>query len=87
MPFVNIRTYTGALSNEEKRALQEKITDLMVAYEGKGNPLFRKLVWVMIEEEAPQNWMLGGQNVQDLMYKNESFKESYLRNRNETTSQ
>lgn len=39
----------------------------MVEYEGRGNPEFRKLVWVMLEKEEPINWMLGGITVQDML--------------------
>lgn len=87
MPFVNIRTYKGALSAHEKRELQEKITDLLVTYEGKDNPEFRKLVWVMLEEENAENWMLGGHNIKDRLDTNPQFKENYLRNLNEKTTQ
>lgn len=63
MPFANIRTIKGALSDEQKRELQERITDLLVEIEGRGNPAFRPFVWVMIEEEAAEHWMLGGHQV------------------------
>ena len=80
MPFVNIRTYKGALSMEEKKELQNKITDLLVEYEGKGNPDFRKLVWVMLEEEEPDNWMIGGITIPELLEHNHKFKAEYVKN-------
>ncbi len=80
MPFVNIKTYKGFLSFKEKRELQNKITDLLVEYEGKGNPEFRKLVWVMLEEEEPKNWMLGGVTIEDMLENNPKFKANYLSN-------
>ncbi|MDP9954428.1 4-oxalocrotonate tautomerase [Epilithonimonas hungarica] len=82
MPFVNIRTYKGFLSVSEKKELQNKITDLLVEYEGKGNPEFRKLVWVMLEEE-PENWMLGGVTIQDMLDNNPRFKANYIANMQE----
>lgn len=83
MPFVNIRTYKGFLSVSEKKELQNKITDLLVEYEGKGNPEFRKLVWVMLEEEDPENWMLGGVTIQDMLDNNPRFKANYIANMQE----
>ncbi len=80
MPFVNIRTFKGALSSTEKRELQNKISDLLVEYEGKGNPEFKKFVWVMLEEEPPQNWMLGGAVISDILDSNPAYKEIYLEN-------
>ncbi len=83
MPFVNIRTFKGALSNQERKELQTKITDLLVQYEGKGNPEFKKFVWVMLEEEEPKNWMLGGTTISDMLDNNPSYKKNYLANRTE----
>lgn len=60
MPFVNVRTLKGALTAEQKRQLQERITDLLVEVEGHGNANFRQFVWVMIEEEDAANWSIGG---------------------------
>ena len=80
MPFVNVRTFKGALSNKEKKELQNKITDLLVEYEGKGNPEFRKFVWVMLEEEEPKNWMIGGTTITDILESNPPYKTNYLSN-------
>jgi 4-oxalocrotonate tautomerase len=60
MPFVNVRTVRGLLTDAQKRELQQRITDLMVEIEGRGEPAFRKLVWVLIDEQEPENWCLGG---------------------------
>ena len=60
MPFVNIKTVKGLLTEAQKSELQEKITDLFVEYEGCNNPKFRQYVWVLIEEMDPANWSLGG---------------------------
>ena len=59
MPFVNARTLQGALDGDQKRELQERINDVLVAVEGGGNPVSRQFVWVMIEEEEASNWMFG----------------------------
>lgn len=60
MPFVNIRTARGLLDDKQKADLQSRVTDLLVEIEGRGQESFRTLVWVMIEEEEPSNWCLGG---------------------------
>ena len=63
MPFVNVRTAKGLLDATQKKALQARITDLMVEIEGNGNSAFRPYVWVLIEEQEPENWCLGGMHV------------------------
>lgn len=63
MPFVNIRTAKGLLSPAQKAELSARITDLMVEVEGRGNPAFRSLVWVLIEEHAAASWCLGGTQI------------------------
>jgi 4-oxalocrotonate tautomerase len=60
MPYVSISTAKGILDVEQKQTLLQRITDLMVEIEGQGNPEFRKLVWVKIEEQDPSHWSLGG---------------------------
>lgn len=60
MPYVSISTARGILDVEQKQTLLKKVTDLMVEIEGQGNPEFRKLVWVKIEEQDPSHWSLGG---------------------------
>lgn len=60
MPFVNLRTAKGILDEEAKRELHERLTDLLVEVEGRGNPEFRNLVFVLIEEEEPSSWSIGG---------------------------
>lgn len=60
MPFVNIKTAAGLLSEERKAELTARLTDLLVEIEGRGDPSFRELVWVLIEEHAPEAWCLGG---------------------------
>ncbi len=63
MPFVNVRTVKGILTDAQKRELQDRITDLVVEIEGRGDPSFRRLVWVLIDEQEPGNWSLGGTHV------------------------
>ena len=60
MPHVIIQTVKGILDNEQKKQLLEKITDVLVEVEGKGNPAFRKEVWVRLDEQEPNHWIRGG---------------------------
>lgn len=60
MPNITISTVRGILDAEQKRAMLERITDVMVEIEGQGNPDFRSKVWIKIEEQEPANWMAGG---------------------------
>ncbi len=59
MPFLNLRTVKGLLTDEQKKYLMEKFTELLVETEGGGNPEFRKMVWIQIEEEEPKHWQIG----------------------------
>lgn len=65
MPFVNVRTARGILDGDGKRELHERLTDLMVEIAGRGKPEFRSLVFVLIDEENPANWSVGGTQVTD----------------------
>jgi len=60
MPYVTISTVKGILDTEQKQLLLHRLTDLMVEIEGRGNPEFRKMVWVKIEEQEPSHWGLAG---------------------------
>ena len=60
MPFVNIKTMKGALTEAQKTLLHEKIADVMIEIEGRGNEQFRNYVMIMIEELEPQNIGMGG---------------------------
>lgn len=59
MPFLNLRTVKGLLSDVQKKYLMDKFTELLIETEGGGNPEFRKMVWIQIEEEEPKHWQLG----------------------------
>lgn len=60
MPYVIIQTVRGVLDNNQKKQLLERVTDVLVEVEGKGNPAFRKEVWVRLDEQEPNHWMRGG---------------------------
>jgi len=59
MPFANIRTTRGMLNSDQKQRLKDKITEALVEIEGGGDPNFKNLVWVLIDESEPENWQLG----------------------------
>ena len=61
MPLVTVRVLKGALDQSERQAIQQRITDVLVDVEGRGKEAFRQYVWVIIEEEEPSNWSVGGQ--------------------------
>jgi 4-oxalocrotonate tautomerase len=60
MPFVNIKTLKGALTDAQKQDLHRKIADVMIEVEGRGKPEFRNYVMIMIDELEPQNASMGG---------------------------
>lgn len=59
MPFVNLTTVKGLLNAEQKQTLIDKLTELLVEVEGGGNPEFRKMVWICLQECEPESWGLG----------------------------
>jgi len=65
MPFVNIKTLKGALTEAQKTELHKKITDVMVEVEGRGNQQFRPYVLLMIEELDPRSTSMGGRQASD----------------------
>lgn len=50
------------MSSEQKNELLRRMTDLIVEIEGKGDPEFRRSVWIRIDEHEhePEQWSLGG---------------------------
>jgi len=60
MPFVNIKTMKGALTEAQKAELHQKVTDVMIEVEGRGNQQFRNFIMIMIEELEPPNISMGG---------------------------
>ncbi len=65
MPFVNIKTLKGALTEAQKTELHRKISDVMVEIEGRGDPQFAKYVMIMIEELDPRNASIGGRQANE----------------------
>jgi 4-oxalocrotonate tautomerase len=59
VPYLNLKTMKGLLNEEQKRFLMEEFTKLLIATEGGGDPSFRKMVWIEIEEQPPEHWQIG----------------------------
>jgi 4-oxalocrotonate tautomerase len=59
MPYLNMRTARGLLNDEQRKTLMDRFTDAIVEIEGGGDPEFRKMVWIQIEEDDPGQWQLG----------------------------
>jgi len=62
MPYVTIRVFKGTLSQEKKKEMIEKVTDVVAAVEASPYPAERLKphVWVTIEEIEAENWGIGG---------------------------
>ncbi len=60
MPFVKVQTIKGIMNSEQKNELLRRMADLIVEIEGKGDPEFRRSVWILIDEHEPEQWSLGG---------------------------
>jgi 4-oxalocrotonate tautomerase len=60
MPLVTINVIENVFSEEQKREMIEKITDIMVSIEGEA---MRGITWVLIEEVRESHWGIGGQSI------------------------
>lgn len=67
MPFVNVRTARGLLNAQQKRQLQQELTEVLVRIEGNSDPRFRQFVTVLVEEHDPACWSVAGNDVNSLM--------------------
>ncbi len=59
MPYVNIRITRDGATSEQKAALIEGVTDLLVDVLGKN----RATTFVIIDEVGTDNWGMGGEPV------------------------
>lgn len=67
MPFINVRTVKGLLTESRKHELCTRLTDLIVELEGRGDPGFRQYVLVLIEEHDCGNWNVAGNQLTPAM--------------------
>jgi 4-oxalocrotonate tautomerase len=63
MPFVNVKAVRGVMSDEERRRLIARLTDVMVEVFARGNEELRPHVWVVVDEVEPGQWGAGGETV------------------------
>ncbi len=65
MPFVNIKTLKGALTEDQKTELHRKVSDVMIEVEGRGDPQFGRYVMIMIDELDPGNASISGRQASE----------------------
>jgi 4-oxalocrotonate tautomerase len=58
MPLVTIKAPEAVFSDEQKKAMIERVTEAMVEVEGED---FRDKTWVVYEEVPKQSWAIGGE--------------------------
>jgi 4-oxalocrotonate tautomerase len=58
MPFINVKVIKGVFDAVQKRKIEEKLTDAMVAIEGEN---MRSVTWCVVEEARSGDWGIGGQ--------------------------
>jgi 4-oxalocrotonate tautomerase len=57
MPLINVRLIEGVFTAEQKKQMQEKLTDAMVSIEGEN---MRPLTLVIVDEVPSGQWAIGG---------------------------
>ena len=57
MPLINVRLIEGVFTPVQKREMQEKLTDTMVAIEGEN---LRPATIVIVDEVPSGQWAFGG---------------------------
>ena len=65
MPYITIRVFRGALSEEKKREMMSRVSETVAEIEARPNPKENLLsyVWCVIEEVNFGDWGLGGNPV------------------------
>jgi 4-oxalocrotonate tautomerase len=58
MPLVTIKAPEAVFSDEQKKAMIERVTEAMIEVEGED---FRDKTWVVYEEVPKQSWAIGGE--------------------------
>ena len=63
MPFIQIKVFEGALSEEKKTEMISRVTNVVAEIEAKPHPKEKLLphTWCVIEEVPAANWGIGGQ--------------------------
>ena len=63
MPLIQIRLLEGALSEEQKKEMIARVSEVAAEIEARPHPKEKLLpyTWCVIEEVNPANWGVGGQ--------------------------
>ncbi len=60
MPLINVRLIEGVFTAEQKKQMQEKLTDAMVSIEGEN---MRPVTLVIVDEVPSGQWAIGGKSL------------------------
>ena len=71
MPLINIKVLKGALSEEKKREMIKRVTEVVAEIEARPYPKERLMpyAWCIVDEVEFSNWAVGGQAVTPEMLK------------------
>ena len=72
MPFINIKALKGAFSEEEKKEVISRVSEIVAEIEARPHPK-EKLIpytWCIIDEVDFEDWGIGGQAVTHEALKN-----------------
>ena len=71
MPFINIRVLKGTLSEEKKKEMISRVTEIAAEIEARPAPRekMQPHTWCVIEEIPFENWGIGGNQVTPEMLK------------------
>jgi len=63
MPLIQIRLLEGAISEEQKKEMIARVSDVVAEIEARPHPKEKLLphTWCIIDEVPPVKWGLGGQ--------------------------
>lgn len=60
MPLINVRLIEGVFTPEQKKQMQEKLTEVMVSIEGEN---LRPYTLVIVDEVPSGQWAAGGRSL------------------------
>lgn len=60
MPLINVRLIEGVFTPEQKKQMQERLTDAMVSIEGEN---MRSVTTVIVDEVPSGQWAIGGKSL------------------------
>lgn len=71
MPLINIKVMKGSLSEEKKREMILKVTEIVAEIEARPQPKekLQPHTWCVIEEVDFGNWGIGGMAITEEMFK------------------